>query len=90
MRSHAYYHNIVISDRAGKTLQTPGTHLTSTVMPLLERFGFPRSLTGQSVLDIGCNAGFYAASSWLRGHRFPGYVLFMAPRPSALGAGRKR
>jgi tRNA (mo5U34)-methyltransferase len=67
MRSHGYYQNIVISDRTGKTLQTPGTHMTSAVMPILETFGFPRSLTGQTVLDIGCNAGFYAVSSWLRG-----------------------
>jgi 2-polyprenyl-3-methyl-5-hydroxy-6-metoxy-1,4-benzoquinol methylase len=66
-RSHGYYQNIVISDRTGKTLQTPGTHMTSVVMPMLERSGFPRSLTGQTVLDIGCNAGFYAVSSWLRG-----------------------
>jgi 2-polyprenyl-3-methyl-5-hydroxy-6-metoxy-1,4-benzoquinol methylase len=67
MRSHGYYQNVVISDRTGKTLQTPGTHLTSAVMPVLERFGFPRSLPGQTVLDIGCNAGFYAVSAWLRG-----------------------
>jgi 2-polyprenyl-3-methyl-5-hydroxy-6-metoxy-1,4-benzoquinol methylase len=66
-RSHGYYQNIVISDRTGKTLHTPGTHMTSAVMPVLEGFGFPRSLAGQTVLDIGCNAGFYAVSCWLRG-----------------------
>ncbi len=62
-----YYHNIVILDRTGKALETPGGHATHAVMPLLESHGFPRSLAGQSVLDIGCNAGFYAVSCWLRG-----------------------
>lgn len=68
-RSHGYYQNIAITDRAGQTITTPGTHLTSGVMPLLERFGFPKRLDGKSVLDIGCNAGFYSLSSWVRGAR---------------------
>jgi tRNA (mo5U34)-methyltransferase len=33
----------------------------------LDRHGFPGSFDGQSVLDIGCNAGFYSTVAQLRG-----------------------
>lgn len=68
-RSHGYYQNIAITDRSGQTVTTPGTHMTGRVMPLLEKVGFPARLDGKSVLDIGCNAGFYSTASWLRGAR---------------------
>jgi 2-polyprenyl-3-methyl-5-hydroxy-6-metoxy-1,4-benzoquinol methylase len=68
-RSHGYYQQINITDRAKQTITTPGTHLTNGVMPLLEGVGFPKRLDGKSVLDIGCNAGFYSLSAWMRGAR---------------------
>jgi tRNA (mo5U34)-methyltransferase len=72
-RSLNYQHHIAITDRAGHTLTTPGPHLTHRTMPLFEQAGFPRDLSGKSVLDIGCNAGFYSTSAWLRGaHRVVG------------------
>ncbi|MEO8481485.1 MAG: DUF1698 domain-containing protein [Acidobacteriota bacterium] len=66
-RGYGYYQNIAVTDRSGQTVTTSGTNLTSGVMPLLERVGFPKRLDGKSVLDIGCNAGFYSLSSWTRG-----------------------
>lgn len=68
-RSLGYYHQIEITDRNGQKVITPGTHPTSGVMPLLEGVGFPKRLDGKSVLDIGCNAGFYSLSAWTRGAR---------------------
>jgi tRNA (mo5U34)-methyltransferase len=64
-----YYHHIAITDRAGHTLTTSGPHRTHRAMPVLEQAGFPRDLSGKSVLDIGCNAGFYSTWAWLRGAR---------------------
>lgn len=68
-RSFGYYQQISVIDNAGHVLTTPGTHVTKGVMPLLDKAGFPPRLDGKSVLDIGCNAGFYSLSSWLRGAR---------------------
>jgi tRNA (mo5U34)-methyltransferase len=65
--SFGYYQRIVVRDRAGRTLETPGSHLTYGVMPLLDAAGFPPDLRGRTVLDIGCNAGFYSVVSHLRG-----------------------
>lgn len=62
-----YYQNIVITDAEGKTLQTPGTHMTTAVIPVLDAVDFPKDLRGKTVLDIGCNAGFYSTMAKLRG-----------------------
>ena len=62
-----YYHQYTIKDRAGQTLQTPGPHPCQRVLSLLDRVGFPKGLTGKTVLDIGCNAGFYSCAAKLRG-----------------------
>jgi 2-polyprenyl-3-methyl-5-hydroxy-6-metoxy-1,4-benzoquinol methylase len=62
-----YYHDYVVKDRSGQTLRTGGPHPCLGVLSLLDRFGFPKDLTGQRVLDIGCNAGFYSFAAKLRG-----------------------
>lgn len=62
-----YYHQYTIRDRSGRTLQTPGVHPCLGVLASLDRYGFPRALAGQTVLDIGCNAGFYSVAAKLRG-----------------------
>ncbi|HXH07147.1 MAG TPA: DUF1698 domain-containing protein [Vicinamibacterales bacterium] len=64
-----FYHKITIKDRAGRVLQTPGIHECTSTLAALDRFGFPRSLEGKTVLDIGCNAGFYSFAAKLRGAR---------------------
>lgn len=65
--SWGYYQRIVIQDAAGKRLETPGAHECLGVIRALDRHGFPSSLAGKSVLDIGCNAGFYSTIAKLRG-----------------------
>jgi SAM-dependent methyltransferase len=77
-QGHGYYHQYVIRDRAGHTLQTPGIHPCVPVLDSLDRFGFPKDLTGKTVLDIGCNAGFYSFAAKLRGARS---VLGVDPFP---------
>ena len=67
--SSGYYHRYVIRDQSGQTLTTSGPHPCVQVLASLERFGFPRDLQGKTVLDIGCNAGFYSFAAKLRGAR---------------------
>src|SRR3984893_3174238 len=62
-----YYHQYTIRDRSGQTLQTIGPHPCFGVLASLDRFGFPRDFTGKTVLDIGCNSGFYSFAAKLRG-----------------------
>jgi tRNA (mo5U34)-methyltransferase len=62
-----YYHQYLIRDRSGQTLTSPGVQPCIRALPSLERFGFPTDLTGKTVLDIGCNAGFYSFAAKLRG-----------------------
>lgn len=66
-RGWGYYHNIVIDDLAGKRLETKGPHPCLGVIRALDQHGFPATLEGKSVLDIGCNAGFYSTVSKIRG-----------------------
>jgi SAM-dependent methyltransferase len=68
-KSWGYYHHVVIQDASGKRLETPGPHLCLGVLATLDRFGFPNDFRGKSVLDIGCNAGFYSFVAKLRGAR---------------------
>ncbi len=67
IEKHGYYQKIIIRDRAGKSISTPGQHMTTDVIKVLDAHGFPASFAGQSVLDIGCNAGFYTTIAKLRG-----------------------
>jgi tRNA (mo5U34)-methyltransferase len=67
--SAGWYHDITIKDGAGHSVRTPGTHPGVAVLATLERFGFPKDFTGKTVLDIGCNAGFYSSIAKVRGAR---------------------
>src|SRR5262249_49146723 len=42
-------------------------HSGAKTLPILDRHGFPRDFTGKTVLDVGCNAGFYSIAAKLRG-----------------------
>jgi SAM-dependent methyltransferase len=64
-----YYHQYTIRDRSGQTLRTIGPHPAVRVLASLDRFGFPKDFTGKTVLDIGCNSGFYSFAAKLRGAR---------------------
>ena len=64
---NGYYHQFSFQDAAGRRIETPGIHVGAKVLPELDRFGFPQDLSGKTVLDIGCNAGFYAIAARLRG-----------------------
>jgi 2-polyprenyl-3-methyl-5-hydroxy-6-metoxy-1,4-benzoquinol methylase len=68
-RSFGYYHQIRIRDGAGRHLATPGSHACLGVIAVLDKHGFPQDFTGKTVLDIGCNAGFYSFVAKLRGAR---------------------
>ena len=64
-----YYHQFTIRDQAGQVLQTSGPHPAVAVLASLNRFGYPTDFTGKTVLDIGCNSGFYSFAAKLRGAR---------------------
>ena len=64
-----YYHQYTIRDQAGNVLQTSGPHPTVAVLASLNRFGYPTDFAGKTVLDIGCNSGFYSFAAKLRGAR---------------------
>ena len=64
-----YYHQYTIRDRSGQTLHTVGPHPAVGVLASLDLFGFPKDFTGKTVLDIGCNSGFYSFAAKLRGAR---------------------
>ncbi|HMH50499.1 MAG TPA: DUF1698 domain-containing protein [Candidatus Acidoferrum sp.] len=66
-KSWGYYQRLVIADAGGQRLETPGSHACLGSLALLDRHGFPKDLAGQTVLDIGCNAGFYSFVAKLRG-----------------------
>jgi len=68
-RGPDYYHRIAIQDGAGKRLETPGIHPCHGALAVLDQSGFPRDFAGRTVLDVGCNAGFYAFVAKLRGAR---------------------
>jgi tRNA (mo5U34)-methyltransferase len=80
-----YYHQFVIEDAAGRRLETPGIHPGAKILPVLDRHGFPRDLTGKTVLDIGCNAGFYSLAARIRGATS---VLGIDQVPHCLDQGR--
>jgi tRNA (mo5U34)-methyltransferase len=66
-RGHDWYHQVAIEDAAGRRLETPGIHPCLGALAILDAHGFPADFTGKSVLDVGCNAGFYAFVAKLRG-----------------------
>ena len=77
-RGWGYYHNIVVEDQAGKRLETGGPHACLGVIRALDQHGFPATLAGKTVLDIGCNAGFYSTVSKIRG---ASRVVGLDPQP---------
>jgi len=58
-----YYHQYTIRDQAGQLLETAGPHPTVAVLASLNRFGYPTDFAGKTVLDIGCNSGFYTMNT---------------------------
>lgn len=62
-----YYQQIVLQDAAGKQVATPGHNIVHRVLEHFDATGFPKSFEGLTVLDIGCNAGFYSFVAKLRG-----------------------
>jgi tRNA (mo5U34)-methyltransferase len=64
-----YYHQYTIKDQAGNALHTSGPHPCVAVLASLHRFGYPTDFSGKTVLDIGCNSGFYSFAAKLRGAR---------------------
>lgn len=80
-----YYHQFMIEDAAGQRLETPGALAGAKTLEVLDRYGFPHDLTGKTVLDIGCNAGFYALAARIRG---ASSVLGIDEVPHCLEQGR--
>lgn len=68
-KSWGYYQQVTIEDAAGRSLETPGTHVALAVLSVLDQYGFPHDFSGKTVLDIGCNAGFYSFVAKIRGAR---------------------
>jgi 2-polyprenyl-3-methyl-5-hydroxy-6-metoxy-1,4-benzoquinol methylase len=64
-----YYQQFVVDVAAARRLETPGPHPSLGVITVLDEHGFPRDFSGKTVLDIGCNAGFYSFVAKLRGAR---------------------
>ena len=62
-----YYHSVVVQHARGRRLETPGIHFRHDVLTVLDRFRFPQDFIGKTVLDIGCNPGFYSFAAKLRG-----------------------
>jgi tRNA (mo5U34)-methyltransferase len=65
--SWGYYQRVAVQDAGGRRLETPGTLLCHDLLTVLDRFRFPRDFSGKTVLDIGCNAGFFSFAAKLRG-----------------------
>ena len=64
-----YYHQYTIRDQGGHVLRTSGPHPCVAVLASLNKFGYPKDFSGKTVLDIGCNSGFYSFAAKLRGAR---------------------
>jgi len=60
---HRWYHSIPL----GKGVFTPGKRSYAHLLEKLNMMQLPDDLTGCSLLDIGCNEGFYAIEAWRRG-----------------------
>jgi 2-polyprenyl-3-methyl-5-hydroxy-6-metoxy-1,4-benzoquinol methylase len=61
---HDWYQSIDL----GNGIATPGETGDAT-RAKLEMMDLPEDMTGMSVLDIGCNEGFFAFEAWRRGAR---------------------
>lgn len=60
---YRWYHSIPLGDG----MFTPGKRSYENLSAKLDMMQLPDDLTGCSLLDIGCNEGFYAIEAWRRG-----------------------
>ena len=60
---YRWYHSIPLGDG----IFTPGKRSYEHLLEKLDMMRLPDDLTGCSLLDIGCNEGFYAIETWRRG-----------------------
>jgi tRNA (mo5U34)-methyltransferase len=67
--SWGYYQRVAVEDAGGRRLETPGSLLCHDLLRTMDRFRFPADFSGKTVLDIGCNAGFFSVVAKLRGAR---------------------
>ncbi|MEE8345870.1 MAG: DUF1698 domain-containing protein [Dehalococcoidia bacterium] len=62
-RLEPWYHSFHLAD----WLKIEGIHDSDSVLACLDRLGFPEDFSGKSVLDVGCNAGYYSFVAKRRG-----------------------
>lgn len=62
-RLEPWYHSYHLAD----WLKIEGIHDGDSVLASLDRLGFPRDFSGKTVLDAGCNAGYYSFVAKRRG-----------------------
>jgi len=62
-----YLQGIRIEDASGKSLKTLGLGDSFSALALWDHFGFPADFSGKTVLDVGCNSGFFSLVAKLRG-----------------------
>ena len=60
---YRWYHSIPLGDG----VFTPGKRSYEHLSEKLDMMQLPDDLTGRSVLDIGCNEGFFSIEAWRRG-----------------------
>ena len=64
-----YLQGIRIEDTSGKSLETRGLGDSFSALALWDSHGFPTDFSGKTVLDVGCNTGFFSLVAKLRGAR---------------------
>ncbi len=62
-RLEPWYHSFHLAD----WLRIEGSHDGDSVLASLDRLGFPHDFSGKTVLDAGCNAGYYSFVAKRRG-----------------------
>ena len=62
-RLEPWYHSFDLAD----WLKIEAIHDSDSVLACLDRLGFPRDFSGKTVLDVGCNAGYYSFVAKARG-----------------------
>ncbi len=62
-RLQPWYHSFHLAD----WLKIEGSHDGDSVLASLDRLGFPQDFSDKTVLDIGCNAGYYSFVAKTRG-----------------------
>jgi tRNA (mo5U34)-methyltransferase len=65
--AHPIFHRLVLQDAQGKRAETPGVSDSFGTLALYDARGFPKDFVGKTVLDVGCNGGFYSLVAKLRG-----------------------